>query len=256
MDKYNIEKILSIHHWTDSLFSFTCTRNKNFKFINGEFTLVGLFLNEKPLTRAYSIVSSNYEDFLEFLSIKIKNGNLTSKLKNLSLNDNILIGKKSTGTLLVNNLLPNGEILWLISSGTGLAPFISIIKDYNIYNSFKNIILIHSVKYKESLCYRYYITKILPKKFNFYKFSNKFIYYPILTKDFFYNSERITKNINNFYLFKSLDLTPFNTKRDRIMLCGSINMINDIVNILQSYNFIESKNNTLGNFVIERAFVS
>ncbi|ASS47164.1 Ferredoxin--NADP(+) reductase [Candidatus Nasuia deltocephalinicola] len=255
MNKYNTEKILSIHHWNDKLFSFTCTRNKSFKFINGEFTLVGLLINDKYITRAYSLVSSNYDIFLEFLSIKINKGLLTSNLKKISLNDNILISKKSTGTLIINNLLPNGKILWLISSGTGLAPFISIIKDYNIYNIFDKIILLHSVKYSDSLSYRYYINNILSKKFNLFNYSNKLIYYPILTRENFFNKNRITFNINNYKIFDNLNLTPFNIKRDRIMLCGSISMINDIVNILYSYNFIESKINKLGHFLIERSFV-
>lgn len=254
MNKYNTEKILSVHHWNDKLFSFTCTRKKSFRFINGEFTLVGLIINEKPVTRAYSITSANYEEFLEFLSIKVENGFLTSKLKKISINDDILIGKKSTGTLLVNNLLPKGKILWLISTGTGLAPFISIIKDYNIYNIYERIILIHSVKYKNSLSYRYYIKEILSKKIGDV-FFKKLTYYPILTKDLFFNSNRITKIINTYKLFYNLELSPFNIKRDRVMLCGSIIMINDIVNILYSYEFLESKINSLGHFIIERAFV-
>src|SRR5215472_16451565 len=133
MSNLNSQTVLSVHHWTDTLFSFTCTRDASFRFENGQFTMVGLEVDGKPLMRAYSIASANYEEDLEFLSIKVPDGPLTSRLQHLK------IGKKPVGTLVADNLLP-GKVLWLLSTGTGLAPFMSIIKDPDIYDRFDKIV--------------------------------------------------------------------------------------------------------------------
>lgn len=256
MNKYNIEKIKNLHYWNKNLFSISCTRNKNFNFKNGEFVLIGLKINKKFIFRSYSILSSNYENYLEFLSIKIMGGEFTCRLNNLNIDDNIYISKKPTGTLVVENFIPGGENLWLISTGTGSSPFLSIIKNFKIYKIFKNIIFIHSVNYKNSLSYKYYINNILLKNFN-YLFNFNLIYYPIITKENYTNFKRISNIIENNKLFYNLNLKHFNKNYDRIMICGNIDMIKNIVNIIKNkYGFFEGSSNCFGHYLIEKAFIS
>lgn len=256
MEKYNLEKIKSVHHWNENLFSFKCTRKNNFKFKNGEFVLLSLIdKKEKIIYRAYSILSSNYDDYLEFLSIKIKNGIFTNILKDLVVGNNIYISKKPSGTLIFENLLNKGENLWLLSTGTGLSPFLSIIKYYEIYKNYNTIVLIHCVNYKKDLSYRYYINNIFYKNIiNFNKLN--FIYYPIVTKEKFINNERITDIIKNKKIFNDINLKDFSKFKDRIMICGNMNMLIDIKSLLQSiYNFYEFSSNQMGLFATEKAFI-
>lgn len=255
MDKYNLEKIKNLHHWDKNLFSFSCTRNKKFNFKNGEFVLIGLNIKKKFIFRAYSILSSNYEDYLEFLSIKINGGFFTNRLKYLNINDEIYISKKSTGTLVVENFIPGGLNLWLISTGTGATPFLSIIKNFNIYKIFKNIIFIHSVNYKNNLSYKYYINNIFLKNSN-YLFNYNLIYYPVVTKENFINFKRICNIIKNNQLFYDLNLKIFNKNFDRIMICGNIDMIKNMVSIIKNqYNLSEGSSNILGHYLIEKSFI-
>lgn len=255
MEKYNLEKIKNLHHWDKNLFSLSCTRNKNFNFKNGEFVLIGLNINKKFIFRAYSILSSKYENYLEFLSIKIRGGVFTNRLKYLNINDHIYISKKPTGTLITENLIPGGENLWFISTGTGITPFLSIIKNFKIYNIFKNIIFIHSVNYKNNLSYKYYINNIFLKNSNYLSNYN-LIYYPIVTKENYINFKRISNNISNKKLFYDLNLKNFNKNYDRLMICGNIDMIKNIVNIIKNkYNFSEGSTNSLGHYLLEKAFI-
>lgn len=255
MDKYNLEKIKNIHHWDKNLFSISCTRNKNFNFKNGEFVLIGININKKIIFRSYSILSSNYENYLEFLSVKIKRGEFTNRLKYLNINNDIYISKKSTGTLVVENFIPEGENLWLISTGTGITPFLSIIKNFKIYKIFKKIILVHSVNYKNNLSYKYYINNIFIKNSN-YLFNYNLIYYPIVTKENFINFKRISNIIENNKLFYDLNLKKFNKIYDRIMICGNIDMIKNMTNIIKNkYKFFEGSYNNLGHYLIEKAFI-
>src|ERR1043165_7630199 len=145
MSAFNEERVLSVHHWTDRLFTFTTTRDPALRFSNGHFTMIGLRVNNKPLLRAYSIVSPNYEEHLEFLSIKVPEGPLTSRLQHIQVGDTVIVGKKPTGTLVADYLLP-GKRLYLLSTGTGLAPFMSIIRDPDTYDRFENIVLVHGVR--------------------------------------------------------------------------------------------------------------
>lgn len=255
MDKYNIEKIKNLHYWNKNLFSISCTRNKNFNFKNGEFVLLGLNINKKFIFRAYSILSSNYEKYLEFLSIKVICGEFTNRLKLLNINDNIYISKKSTGTLVIENLIGGGDNLWLISTGTGSAPFLSIINNFKIYEIFKKVIFIHSVNYKNSLSYKYYINNIFIKNVN-YLFNYNLIYYPIITKENYINFKRISNIIKSNQLFYDLNLNIFNKNYDRIMICGNIDMIKSFIYILKNqYNFIEGSSNNFGHYLIEKAFI-
>ena len=145
MSNFNQESVLSVHHWTDTLFSFTTTRDPSFRFSNGEFTMIGLKVGEKPLLRAYSVASANYEDRLEFFSIKVPDGPLTSRLQHLKQGDEIIVSRKATGTLVIDNL-EDGRNLYLIGTGTGLAPFLSVIKDPETYERFEKVVLLHGCR--------------------------------------------------------------------------------------------------------------
>ncbi len=158
MSNFNQESVLSVHHWTDTLFSFTTTRDPSFRFRNGEFTMIGLKVGEKPLLRAYSVASANYEDRLEFFSIKVPDGPLTSRLQHLKQGDEIIVSRKATGTLVIDNL-EDGRNLYLIGTGTGLAPFLSVIKDPETYERFEKVVLLHGCRRVEELAYGEMITE-------------------------------------------------------------------------------------------------
>src|SRR6516164_10340779 len=162
MAAFGTEKVLSVHHWNETLFSFTTTRDQALRFDNGHFVMIGLQVEGKPLMRAYSIASANYEENLEFFSIKVPNGPLTSRLQHLQPGDEILVSKKPTGTLVITDLLP-GKNLYLFATGTGLAPFMSIIRDFETYEKFEKVILLHGVRTVSELAYQDYITKELPQ---------------------------------------------------------------------------------------------
>lgn len=192
MSNLNSQTVLSVHHWTDTLFSFTCTRDASFRFENGQFTMVGLEVDGKPLLRAYSLASANYEEHLEFLSIKVPDGPLTSRLQHLKVGDSVLIGKKPTGTLVADNLLP-GKTLWLLSTGTGLAPFMSIIKDPDVYDRYEKIVLTHTCRFVDELAYKDFITEHLPAHEHIGEIvSEKLVYYPTVTREEFANRGHIT----------------------------------------------------------------
>ena len=152
MSNFNEETVLSVHHWTDNLFSFKTTRNPSFRFRNGEFTMIGIPVNGKPLLRAYSVASANYEEELEFFSIKVDNGPLTSHLQHLKVGDAVMVSRKATGTLVIDNLF-DGRNLYLLGTGTGLAPFLSVIKDPETYERFEKVVLVHGVRQVAELAY-------------------------------------------------------------------------------------------------------
>jgi len=162
MSAYTTEAVLSVRHWTDSLFSFTTTRSQSFRFSNGQFIMLGLETEERPLVRAYSLASPNYEDRLEFFSIKVPDGPLTSRLQHIKADDRVLIGRKPTGTLVIDSLLP-GRTLYLLSTGTGLAPFMSIVRDVDTYERFGKVVLVHGCRQVAELAYGERIAEELPR---------------------------------------------------------------------------------------------
>ena len=255
MSRLMTETVTHVHHWNESLFSFKTTRDMGFKFKNGHFVMVGLPNEDKPLLRAYSIASANYEDKLEFFSIKVPDGPLTSRLQHLRVGDEVFVSKKPTGTLVTDHMLP-GKHLYLVSTGTGLAPFMSIIKDHEIYDQFDKVILTHGVRTRSELAYVDYIENELPNNEYFGELvRDKLLYYPTVTREAFRNNGRLTDLMTSGKLFLDLDLPQPNPEDDRFMICGSPSMLKDTCAILQERGFSEARNGRPGHYVIERAFV-
>ena len=255
MSAFLEERVLSVHHWTDRLFSFTTTRDTALRFSNGHFTMIGLKVDGKNLLRAYSIASPNYEEHLEFLSIKVPDGPLTSRLQNIKVGDTIIVGKKPTGTLLIDYLLP-GKNLYLIGTGTGLAPWLSIVRDPETYERFEKVIVVHGVREVNELAYQDLFEKELPNhEFLGEIVKDKLIYYPTVTREPFRNQGRITDLIENGTFPANIGLPPLDPLTDRVMLCGSPAMLADLKVMLEKRDFEEGNTSTPGDFVVERAFV-
>lgn len=250
------ERVLSVRHWNDTLFSFKTTRSPGLRFANGQFVMLGLEVGGKPLTRAYSIASPNYEEHLEFFSVKVQNGPLTSRLQHLQPGDPIIVSRKPTGTLVLHDLLP-GKNLYLLSTGTGLAPFMSVIRDPETYERFERVVLIHGVRYVSELAYTDFITRELPENEYFgEEVRNKLIYYPTVTREQFRNRGRLTKLVESGKLFEDIGLPPFNPAIDRAMICGSPAMLKDCCEMLNARGFrISPHIGAPADYVIERAFV-
>ena len=228
MSAFHEETVTSVHHWTDRLFSFTTTRDQAVRFSNGHFTMIGLRGdNGKPLLRAYSIVSANHEEHLEFLSIKVPDGPLTSKLQHIRPGDKIVVGRKPTGTLLIDYLLP-GKHLYLLGSGTGLAPFLSIVRDPETYARFEKVIIVHGVRQVDELAYQGYLTHELPQhEFLGELVRRQMLYYPTVTREAFEHQGRITTLLETGRLQSDLSLPALNPKDDRVMICGSPGLLKD-----------------------------
>jgi len=255
MSAFNEETVLSVHHWTDKLFTFTTTRDPALRFSNGHFTMIGLRVNNKPLLRAYSIVSANYEDHLEFLSIKVPDGPLTSRLQHIQAGDRVIVGKKPTGTLVLDYLTP-GKRLYLLSTGTGLAPFMSIIRDPETYERFEQVILVHGVRTKDELAYHDLVAEHLPAhEFLGDMVSSQLRYYPTVTRETYKNMGRVTELLETGKLTDDLGLPALDATADRVMICGSPAMLRDLKTMMEVRGLKEGNTSTPGDFVIERAFV-
>ncbi|HEU4460151.1 MAG TPA: ferredoxin--NADP reductase [Methylibium sp.] len=254
MSAFLEEKVLSVHHWTDRLFTFTTTRDQALRFSNGHFTMIGLKVEGKPLLRAYSIVSPNYEEHLEFLSIKVPDGPLTSRLQHVQVGDTILVGRKPTGTLLIDYLLP-AKRLYLFGTGTGLAPFMAIIRDPQTYEKFEEVVLVHGVRQVEELAYHELLTEHLPQhEFLGETIAKQLRYVPTVTRESFRTMGRITELIETGKLFADLGVPTLAPAEDRVMICGSPEMLRDLKHALETRGFKEGNTSTPGEFVIERAF--
>ncbi len=255
MSAFNEETVLDVRHWTDRLFSFRTTRNPSFRFRNGEFTMIGLKVEGKPVLRAYSVASANYEDQLEFLSIKVPDGPLTSRLQNIKAGDPIMVSRKATGTLVIDNLLA-GRNLYLLATGTGLAPFLSVIKDPETYDKFDRIVLVHGCRHVSELAYEDDITTMLPRDEILGELvSEKLLYYPTVTREPFRHNGRITAILDSGQLQSDLGLAPLEAAHDRAMICGGPHMMGDLRTFLLDRGFIEGNHGEPGQFVVEKAFV-
>jgi len=255
MSAYTSEVVLSARHWTDSLFSFKATRSPSLRFSSGEFVMLGLEMNGRPLVRAYSLASPNYEDQLEFFSIKVADGPLTSRLQHLKEGDRILVGRKPTGTLVIDNLQP-GRTLYLLSTGTGLAPFVSIIRDPATYERFARIVLVHGCRHVAELAYGERITAELPNHELVGDIvRERLVYYPTVTREPFHNRGRITDLLASGQLSRDIGAPAIDAAHDRVMLCGSPQMLSDMRAVLEPLGFEEGSSSEPGTFVIEKAFV-
>ena len=254
--KYSTEKILSVHHWNDTLFSFKTTRQDGLRFENGQFVMIGLEVDGRPLARAYSVASPNYDEHLEFLSIKVQNGPLTSILQHIKVGDELLVSRKPTGTLVIHDLKP-AKNLYLFSTGTGLAPYMSLIQDIEVYDRFEKVILVHGVRKINDLAYKDFIENDLPNnEFFGEEIRNQLIYYPTVTRELFKNEGRLTDLIKSGKLFDDIGLSKMNPIDDRAMICGSPEMLKDTQDLLDSMDFkVSPRIGEPGDYVIEHAFV-
>ena len=255
MSAFNREQVLAVRHWTDTLFTFTTTRDPGFRFTSGQFTMMGLEVEGRPLLRAYSMASANHEEALEFFSIKVQDGPLTSKLQRIKQGDIVLVGRKATGTLITDNLLP-GKRLLLLSTGTGLAPFVSIVKDPDVYERYEQIVLVHGCRQVAELAYGEQIVNSLHHDEFFGELiGGKLDYYPTVTREPFRNRGRITDLIASGRLFSDIGQSPLDIESDRAMLCGSPTMLEDLRRMFGELDFVEGNHSAPGHFVIEKAFV-
>jgi len=254
MASLSTQSVINVHHWNDSLFSFKTTRDRALRFESGHFVMLGVEVGGKPLMRAYSIASPNYDDKLEFLSIKVPDGPLTSRLQNIKVGDELFVSSKPTGTLVATHLLP-GRNLYLISTGTGLAPFISIIQDPEIYERFDKVILTHGVRTVSELAYQHLIKRVLPNnEFFGEQVREKLVYYPTVTREKFHTKGRLTDLLISGQLFRDVGLAEASPEQDRFMICGSPSMLKDTRTILRERGFVESLKGIKGHYVTERAF--
>ncbi|MFD1949528.1 ferredoxin--NADP reductase [Sphingomonas arantia] len=254
----SVENILWVRHWNEHLFSFAISRPASFRFRSGEFVMIGLpGPKGKPLLRAYSIASPAYSDELEFLSIAVEDGPLTSQLRHVQAGDQIYLGRKPTGTLVSDALLP-GRRLFLISTGTGLAPFLSVARDPDIYDQFQEIVIVHSVRRVADLAYRTELeAAFADDPLIGEQAQDQLGYVPTVTREEFHTTGRIDALVASGKLFVP-PLTggrEFDPAEDRIMLCGSMAMIKDFAGFLDGLGFTEGSNAAPGHYVIERAFV-
>jgi ferredoxin--NADP+ reductase len=263
---YGTETVLDVRHWTDAYFSFTLTRDDGFRFDNGQFVMIGLEVEQpdgsrKPLLRAYSIASANWEEELEFFSIKVQNGPLTSRLQHIQPGDTLLVGRKPTGTLLISDLHA-GRNLYLFATGTGLAPWLSIIKDPDTYERFQRVIVCHGVRGAGDLAYRDYIEReLLNHELLGETLRGRLLYYPTVSREAFtlngHNHHgRITDHLEQGQIAAALGIEDLDPTLDRAMICGSPQMLADFRKILDGRGFTASPRiGTAGEYVFERAFV-
>ena len=249
------ETVTGVRHWTDTLFSFTATRDPAFRFLSGQFTMIGLEVDGKPLLRAYSMASAHYDEQLEFFSIKAPNGPLTSRLQHLKPGDPLLVGRKAVGTLVQDSLLP-GRSLFLLATGTGLAPFASIARDPDVYDRFERVVLVHGCREVAELAYgEEVVARLRDDELLADIVRGKLLYYPTTTREPFRNQGRVTTLLDTAKLTDDLGLPPIDPAGDRMMLCGSPAFLADMAALLDGRGFTEGSSSTPGTYVIEKAFV-
>ena len=252
------EKVLSVEHFTDRLFRFEISRPASFRFRSGEFIMIGLPKTEdqrKPIMRAYSVASPSWDDKLEFYSIKVPDGPLTSRLQRIQEGDTILLGKKPVGTLVLDALLP-GKRLYMFSTGTGIAPFASLIRDPETYERYDQVILTHTCRQKAELSYGLRLVNDLKDDPLVGEMvGDKLLHVASLTREDYPLKGRITTLIESGDLFKNAGTPPLNPEEDRVMICGSKDMIDDTAAIVEKFGLKEGSNSQPAEFVVEKSFV-
>jgi ferredoxin--NADP+ reductase len=252
---FYVETVTWVHHWTDTLFSFRCTRDPSLRFASGQFVMVGLQKEDgKPLVRAYSIASPAWHEELEFYSIKVPDGPLTSRLQNIKVGDQVLIGRKPTGTLVLDGLKP-GKRLYMLGTGTGLAPWLSLARDPEVYERFETVVVTHTVREVRDLNYAELFAELPKDEILGELIGDKLKYYPTVTREDFRTKGRITDLIESGQLFTDLGLPPFDPAEDRVMLCGGPSVLVDLKQQLLDRGYVEGSIAAPGDFVLEKAFV-
>jgi len=253
---FYVETVTAVTHWTASLFSFRTTRDAGLRFSSGQFIMVGLMTEEgRPLVRAYSIASPSWHEELEFYSIKVPDGPLTSRLQNIQPGDQVLIGRKPTGTLVLDGLKP-GRRLYMLGTGTGLAPWLSLARDPEVYERFDEVVVTHTVREVADLNYRELFETHLPGDEMLGELIGpKLKYYPTVTREAFKTRGRITDLIASGQVFRDLGTLPLDPAVDRLMLCGGPSVLADLKVQLEGFGFKEGSLANPGDYVLERAFV-
>ena len=246
--------VVSVKHYTDRLFKFRVTRPASFRFRSGEFVMIGLPNAEKPVYRAYSIASPAWDEELEFFSIKVANGPLTEHLQKIEPGDAVLMRKKPTGTLVNDALLP-GKRVYMFSTGTGIAPFASLIRDPETYDKFEKVVLTHTCRQVAELKYGEELVEDLKNDPLIGEFADHLMHYTTTTREESPRMGRITDLIENGKLFTDLGVPPLDPETDRAMICGSMGLLKDLKVILENAGLTEGSNAALGTYVVERAFV-
>lgn len=252
----HVQRVTWVHHWTADLFSFRIERPQSFRFASGEFVMIGLLSQDgRPIMRAYSIASPAWEDQLEFFSVKVPHGALTSRLQHMEVGDQILLGRKPTGTLVADALEP-GERLIMVGTGTGLAPFLSVLRDPETHERFGHVVVSHTVRQKEELAYRTFLEEEIRTDEIFGELlRDRFTYYPTVTRGEFHRKGRITDRIREGLFREDLGLTIEARRTSRFMICGSIAFNKEMVEILSGWGLAEGTRSHPGHYVVERAFV-
>lgn len=242
---YSEQRVTSVRQWSEKTFSFTTTRPDGFDFENGQFVTIGLRAEGKLVARAYSIVSTNDADYLEFLSIHVPDGPLTSRLAHVRPGDGVWVNSKTTGSLTLNYVLP-GRHLYLLATGTGLAPFMCLIRDPQVYERFERVVLVHSVRTARELAYRAEIEALA---------GPRLFYVPTVTREAFPTPERGADLFRSGALFAKLGLPAADPAQDRVMLCGNPNMNREMTTFLEQHGWTITNHRGVGNFTVEKAFV-
>ena len=250
------QTVTSVQHWTDRLFSFRVTRPQSLRFRSGEFVMIGL-LDErgKPIMRVYSIASPNWDEELEFYSIKVPDGPLTSKLQHIQPGDEIILRPKPVGTLVHDALLP-GKNVWFLATGTGIAPFASLMRDPETYEKFDRVIMMHTCRTVAELEYgRQLVESLKDDPLIGEIVEGKLLYYPTTNREDFHHRGRITDNLTSGKVFADLGIEPMDPSRDRAMVCGSLAFNKDVMAVLEGFGLREGANSEPREFVVEKAFV-
>ncbi|WP_181952904.1 ferredoxin--NADP reductase [Falsirhodobacter xinxiangensis] len=252
----NAQTVTSVRHWSDTLFSFRVTRPASLRFRSGEFVMIGLAGdNGKPIMRAYSIASPNWDEELEFYSIKVPDGPLTSRLQNIQPGDQIVLRPKPVGTLVHDALLP-GKRVWFLATGTGIAPFASLMRDPETYEKFDEVVMMHTCRTAEELTYGRELVEALEQDELIGEMvAGKLKYYPTTTREPSPLMGRITDNLASGKVFTDLGLDPMNPATDRAMVCGSLAFNQDVMKVLEGFGLHEGANSEPREYVVEKAFV-
>jgi len=256
----NKERVLEVEHFTDRLFRIKLTRDKALRFRDGEFLMIGLdhfsekLQKNKPIMRAYSVISPSHQETLEFYSIKVQDGPLTSKFQHIQVGDEVLVNTKSVGTLITTNV-KSGRTLYMMATGTGIAPFLSLIRGFDIYDDYDNVVLLHGVRNVKDLSFDDYLTNLNEDEIYKEITQGKFKYYPTVTREDFKNQGRVTDAMYSGKVQEALGLEEFDKEKDRVMICGSMGMNLELQEYFEELGLTEGTMKAPGEYVLEKAFV-